>query len=225
MMHKETLPPTPEWLGGVIYTPADGLTTGLPLLVFLHGAGERGTQTEHLSRHGIPRLVERGKEYPAVVFCPQCPADCVWDNIPHRLKATIEHVVRTYAILPDRILLTGASMGGFGTWMTAMTYPNDFAAIAPISGGGMAWRVGNLATTPVFIAHGDADSLVPPDYSQMMYKACLEAHIPVLFQLYPGLGHNDAIEHAYEDPTIINWLLAQRRTDFSPVPEALSNYF
>ena len=101
--------------------------------MYLHGAGERGSNLSHLSRHAIPQIIDNGGEYPAVVLCPQCPADAVWNNIPAKIKNTIDITVGEYGIKPDRIVLTGSSMGGFGSVMMGMTYRNFFAGIAAVA--------------------------------------------------------------------------------------------
>ena len=131
-------------LNNIVYIPENGNASELPLLIYLHGAGERGNNLDHLSRHAIPRLIENGREYNAVVLCPQCPANAVWDNVVERLKNTIDSAVSEYGIKRDRIVLTGSSMGGFGAVMTGMTYRNCFAGIAAVSGGGMSWRSSNF---------------------------------------------------------------------------------
>ena len=197
-------------------------TEGLPLLIYLHGAGERGDCPEvldHIARHGIPRLITEGREIPAVVLCPQCPTAFVWDNIPDKVKALIDETAKAFSVAPDRILLTGSSMGGFGTWMLAMTYPTLFAAIAPISGGAMSWRASNLISTPVLAVHGKEDTLVPPAYSEMPVKALAAQGGDAELILLDGQGHNDGIDYAYRNERVIDWLLSHRRTDFTPVPE------
>ena len=197
----------------------------LPLLVYLHGAGERGTQFDHLYRHAIPRLLQQGRTFPAVILVPQCPAEVVWCNIVHRVKALIDTVAAEFAIRPDRICLTGSSMGGFGTWSMALTYPNFFSAIAPIAGGGMAWRAKRLTTTPVYAFHGTEDLTVVPAYSQMMCQAVTAAGGQARLVLLEGLGHTDGINYAYARTDVVDWLLQQRRTDFSFVPDACSQYY
>lgn len=197
----------------------------LPLIVYLHGAGERGKKIDHLYRHGIPKLLDEGLEIPAVVLAPQCPEWCVWDNIVDRVKGIIDSVVREYGIKQDRISLTGSSMGGFGTWMMGKTYPDFFAGIAPIAGGGMSWRAPNLVSTPVLAAHGRLDDTVPIVYSQLMVDSLKENGGNAELIVLEGLGHNDGIEYAYRNTHVIQWLLAQRRTDFTPVPEKFSIYF
>jgi predicted peptidase len=197
----------------------------LPLIVYLHGAGERGYESSHLFRHGIPKLIKEGMEIPAVVLCPQCPAWCVWDNVVDRVKAIIDLTASEFAIQKDRICITGSSMGGFGTWMMGATYSSFFAAIAPVAGGGMSWRAGNLRTTPVLATHGTADKSVPPIYSELMVNAVNASGGKAELVLLDGMGHNDGIDYAYRSTNLVSWLLAQRRTDFDRGPEYCSQYF
>ena len=203
-----------------VYAPED--TRALPLLVYLHGAGERGDtpdKIDHILRHGIPRLIAEGREIPAVVLCPQCPTNAVWDNIVFAVKALIDRVTAEHHISPDRILLTGSSMGGYGTFAMALAFPTLFAAIAPISGGNMSWRASNLRTTPVYAVHGERDTLVPPICSKQMTDAVNATGGDAILLLLPEHGHNDAIDYAYRHTEVIEWLLSKRRTDTTPVPE------
>lgn len=210
-----------------IYTP-DEEVGGLPLLVYLHGAGERGDtpdKLDHILRHGIPRLLSEGKEIPAVVLCPQCPTNAVWDNIVFEVKALIDQVAREYTSPADCILLTGSSMGGYGTFALALAHPTLFAAIAPISGGNMSWRASNLVSTPVYAVHGKEDTLVPPVCSELMVDAVNGAGGKAKLLLLDGMGHNDAIDYAYRHTEVIRWLLSQKRTDFSPIAEFCNECF
>lgn len=197
----------------------------LPLLIYLHGAGERGLEYDHLYRHGVPRLINEGREIPAVVLCPQCPADRVWDNVVTELKEIIDTVAEQFSIKPDRICLTGSSMGGFGSWMTALTFRNFFSAVAPVAGGGMAWRGEALKTTPVRAYHGDLDEPVPLVYSELMVNSVNEKGGSAELIVLKGFGHNDGIYHAYFETDLLDWLLSKRRTDFTPIPEPYSIYF
>lgn len=197
----------------------------LPLLVYLHGAGERGLAFDHLERHAIPRLLAEGRSYNAVILTPQCPTEVVWCNIVHEVKALIDKVAAQFSIRPDRICLTGGSMGGYGTWSLALTYPNFFSAIGPVAGGGMAWRAKRLVTTPVYAFHGTEDATVAPVYSQLMCDAVTAAGGEAPLVLLEGMGHNDGINYAYEKTDLVDWLLQQRRTDFTPVPDACSQYY
>ena len=140
----------------------------LPLVIFLHGAGERGLKYKHVFRHGIPKLLAQGKEFPAIILVPQCPEKYVWDNVVADVKKIIDSVVEEFSIKPDRISITGGSMGGYGTFMMGMTYTNFFSGIAPVAGGGMPWRVGNLRTTPIYAIHGEKDDTVYPACTELV---------------------------------------------------------
>ncbi len=197
----------------------------LPLLVYLHGAGERGRCAEHLYRHGIPRLLREGREYPAVVLCPQCPGPFIWNNMVKELKELIDRVAAEYGILRDRIVLTGSSMGGYGTWEMAMCYPEAFAAIAPVAGGGVVWRVSKLVGLPVLAYHGDADEVVPPLQSEVMVSSLLRSGGTAELTLLEGKGHNDGIYAAYADTDLVRRLLSYRKTEFGHVPEPCEHLF
>ena len=209
----------------VIYTPENTELSCLPLLIYLHGAGERGTVVEHLDRHAIPKLISQGREYNAIILCPQCPAQFVWDNIVADVKEIIDDTVKKYNVKPDRISITGSSMGGFGTWSMGLTYRNFFSAIGPIAGGGMSWRCANLIKTPIWAFHGKLDTAVPLEYSQRMVDSVLSHGGEAKLTVLEDMGHNDAINHVYEEGSIVDWLLSMRRTDFSYVPESLEDMF
>ena len=197
----------------------------LPLIVYLHGAGERGRCFEHVYRHALAQMLDEGAELEAVVLIPQCPAALVWDNVVTELKALIDRVAVDYGVRRDRICLTGSSMGGFGTWMMGMTYPDYFAAIAPVAGGGMTWRAPKLRTTPVFAYHGAADTVVIPEYSRIMAVAVNAAGGRADLALLRDKGHNDGIDYAYAHTDLLEKLLRARRTDFRPVPEICEEMF
>ena len=114
-----------------------------PLMLFLHGAGERGSDVERVKKHGPPRLVARRKAFPFVVVSPQCPEGERWK--PDTLTALLDDVVSRYRIDEDRVYVTGLSLGGFGTWALAGEDPGRFAAIAPICGGGIRGSARSIA--------------------------------------------------------------------------------
>lgn len=185
-----------------------------PLLVFLHGAGERGDDLELLKKHGPPKLIAAGKNFEAVVICPQVPQKSIWNA--HGVKALIDEVVRTRRIDAGRIYLTGISMGGFGTWDTALAYPDTFAAIAPICGGAgvgfvMAERLKDL---PCWIFHGDKDGAVSVDFALKIHGALKKAGSQARLTIYPGVGH-DSWTQTYDNPEFWSWLFAQER---APAP-------
>jgi predicted peptidase len=140
-----------------------------PLLLFLHGAGERGHNLDLVKAHGPPKLIAEGKSFPFIVASPQCPEDNWWDA--DELMHLIENLEKNYRVDPDRIYLTGLSMGGYGTWDLATKYPGKFAAIAPICGGGKAWLAARrLKQLPIWVFHGAKDKAVPFAESKEMVE-------------------------------------------------------
>lgn len=207
----------------IVYSPDN--CEGLPMIVYLHGAGERGTVLEHLYRHGIAKLMNNGLELPAVVVCPQCPTWAVWDNVVDDVKGIIDTVAEEYSVDMSRITLTGSSMGGYGTFMMGLTYSNFFAGIAPVAGGGMSWRAGRLRKTPVLAVHGVKDGAVPFVCSQLMVDNLKNAGGNVELIALKNFDHNDGIDFAYRNTKLISWLLAQKRTDFEYVPDICEDCF
>jgi len=183
-----------------------------PLLVFLHGAGERGDDLELLKKHGPPKLIAAGKKFEAIVVCPQVPLKSIWNE--HGVKGLVDEIIKTHRVDTSRLYLTGISMGGFGTWNTALAYPDTFAAIAPICGGAgvgfvMAERIKDL---PCWIFHGDADKAVPVDFSIKMHDALKKAGSSAKLTIYPGVGH-DSWTQTYDNPELWEWMFAQKRAD------------
>ena len=122
----------------LLHLPKDYNSTGkpFPMIVFLHGAGERGDNLDQVKAWGIANIVEHDSNFPFIVVSPQCPADLWWLLKIQELKGFIDEMKTKYNVDKSRVYLTGLSMGGFATWALAAQYPNDFAAIAPVCGGG-----------------------------------------------------------------------------------------
>lgn len=181
-----------------------------PLVVFLHGSGERGADLELLKKHGPPKLLAAGQKFPAVVVSLQCEPKQIWN--PHGVKAVTDHIMKKERIDPKRVYLTGISMGGFGTWETAMEYPDTYAAILPICGGaGVRWVMAErIAKLPCWIFHGDKDAAVPVEFSQKIYGALKKLNAPVQLTIYPGVGH-DSWTQTYDNPDVWKWLFEQKR--------------
>ncbi len=196
----------------LLYLPTD-YNTGAkwPMVVFLHGAGERGEDLEKLRRVGLPHIVETGtrRHWGFVLLSPQCPKDSYWQ--PEQIVDLIEHVSSRLSIDRDRIYLTGYSMGGYGTWATACFDPDRFAAIAPISGGGDVEQAERLKAVPVWVFHGQKDNVVPIDEDRAMVEALRKCGGKVEFTVYPNAGHS-VCETTYRDDRLFDWLLAQRTT-------------
>lgn len=179
-----------------------------PLLLFLHGAGERGSDLELVKTHGPPKIVESQPDFPFIVVSPQCPKDEWWE--PFALLALLDDVSRKYKVDPDRVSVTGLSMGGFGTWALAARAPNRFAAIVPICGGGERFQARRLRDIPVWVFHGAKDEGVPLDRSEEMVEAVRRAGGDARFTVYPNAAH-DSWTETYNNPELYEWLLKQKR--------------
>jgi predicted peptidase len=198
----------------LLYLPKDyAEKESWPLLLFLHGAGERGNDLDRVKVHGPPKLIAAGKEFPFIVVSPQCPNNQWWQ--PHELASLLDEIVEKYAVDPDRIYVTGLSMGGFGTWSLAGFSPERFAALVPICGGGDPFIARRFGRTPVWVFHGAKDSVVPLAASEKMVEAVKASNGNVKFTVYPEAGH-DSWTAAYDDPELYTWLLEQKRTPRRP---------
>ncbi|MCP4169145.1 MAG: prolyl oligopeptidase family serine peptidase [Fuerstiella sp.] len=179
-----------------------------PLVLFLHGAGERGDELKLVKKHGPPKLIDNGKAFPFIVVSPQCPKDVWWE--PIELTALLDEIIKNNNIDEDRIYVTGLSMGGFGTWRLAAHSPDRFAAIAPICGGGEPYWARRFPHLPTWAFHGAKDRVVPLERSQEMIDAVKKnGGLPKL-TVYPEAGH-DSWTETYNNPQLYEWLLAQKR--------------
>ena len=194
----------------LIYLPKDYADKDTwPLMLFLHGAGERGDDLNRVKVHGPPKLIAAGKEFPMIVVSPQCPSDHWWR--PNELNALLDEIVEKYKVDQDRIYVTGLSMGGFGTWSLAAYAPERFAALVPICGGGEVISARRISHLPVWAFHGAKDSVVPLSASETMVDALRKAKSNVKFPIYPEADH-DSWTETYDNPELYTWLLQQKRT-------------
>lgn len=175
-----------------------------PLMVFLHGAGERGANLKLVKKYGPPMIVENAPDFPFVLVSPQCPAGQHWD--PRRLMALVDDVVARYRINRRCIVLTGASLGAFGAWATAAAYPGRFAALVPVCGWGNPSWAPRLCDVPVWVFHGEEDRVVPISGSLEMLDALLSTGGDARFTSFPGIGH-DAWTETYASAELYAWLL------------------
>jgi predicted peptidase len=180
-----------------------------PLLVFLHGAGQRGECLQDVSACGPPNLVAHGRNLPLVIVSPQCPRNRHWE--PQRLAALVEQLTNEFRIDEDRVYLTGYSMGGFGTWATAIEAPQRFAAIAPVCGGGNPREAANLSGMSIWAFHGADDDVVPLNSTREMVDAVTSAGGHPRFTIYPNEDHG-ICSKVYQSPEFFSWLLSQRRS-------------
>ena len=199
-----------------------------PLVVFLHGAGERGSDNEKQLVHGVPEFASEPNrhKYPCFLIAPQCPDDMKWSDVdwgasthrqpkepsePGRLVLElIGALQKQYSIDAQRIYLTGLSMGGYGTWDLIVRRPDLFAAAVPICGGGDETEAPRIAKMPIWVFHGAADGVVNPARSRHMVEALWQAGGKPGYTEYPDRGHDSWVP-AYRDPEMMKWLFAQRR--------------
>ena len=186
-----------------------------PLVLFLHGAGERGTDVQKVAVHGPPKLVKQGRDFPFILASPQCPEGQVWDA--DALIGLVDTLQEQLRVDPKRTYATGLSMGGYGTWSLALKYPDRFAAVAPICGGGETIRAllpakhQALKSLGVWTFHGGKDTVVLPAESERMMDAFKRAGVSDLkLTLYPDAGH-DSWTEAYNTPALYDWLLQHSR--------------
>jgi predicted peptidase len=188
-----------------------------PLMLFLHGMGERGSDLAKVKVHGPPKVAEKMTNFPFILISPQCPDGSWWDN--ESLLALLDEVQEKYRVDTNRVYLTGLSMGGFGTWNLALTYPERFAAVVPICGGGSpvpiygfdAKRKETLKSLPFWAFHGDKDPAVPLSESERMVNALKKYGVKdVNLTVYPGVGH-DSWTQTYSDPKLYEWFLSHRK--------------
>lgn len=179
-----------------------------PLILFLHGAGERGNNLQNVKKHGPPMIAEADANFPFILISPQCPEGKWWDA--KLLEQLLTDVAKNYRVEENCIYLTGLSMGGFGTWQLACAYPEKFAAIAPICGGGDPTKVKAIVNIPTWVFHGEDDPVVPIKQSEAMVTALKAAGGKVTFTRYPHVGH-DSWTKAYEGKELFDWFLTHKK--------------
>lgn len=199
-----------------------------PLVLFLHGAGERGADNEKQLVHGIPQFAskENREKYPCFLVSPQCPDNSKWVDVdwsadshqspkemtePLRLTMLlVESMLKEFSVDPKRIYVTGLSMGGYGTWELIGLRPELFAAAVPICGGGdegIAEKIGHI---PIWAFHGAKDAAVKVSRSRNMIAALEKVGAKPRYTEYPDVAHN-SWNRAYEDPELFKWLFTQKR--------------
>ena len=181
-----------------------------PLMLFLHGAGERGDDLNKVKVHGPPKIVEKKKDFPFIVVSPQCPAGVWWNDQLDVLINLLDEIVAKYDVDTERIYLTGLSMGGYGTWALASKHPDRFAAAAPICGGGMRIMAYGLKDVPIWAFHGAKDQVVPVEESKEMVAAVKVRGGNAKLTVYPEANH-DSWTETYNNPELYDWFLKHRK--------------
>lgn len=196
-----------------------------PLVVFLHGAGERGTDNETPLVHGVVEFVKNQDRHPCFLIAPQCPSGKRWVEVdwssPSHLMPTepsapmqslialIEHLEKTLPIDSRRIYLTGLSMGGYGVWDLMARQPGRYAAAVPVCGGADETKAAELARTPVWAFHGAKDGVVVPQRSRNAIEAVKKAGGIAKYEEYPDVGH-DSWNRAYANRDMHDWLFERK---------------
>ncbi|WP_309119278.1 prolyl oligopeptidase family serine peptidase [Paenibacillus sp.] len=178
-----------------------------PLVLFLHGAGERGDDIQKVKVHGIPKIADNDPSLPFIAVSPQCAEDSFWNAEKDALLALLDEITTSFNVDEKRVYLTGLSMGGYGTWDLASSHPEKFAAIVPICGGGNPNRVQALVNTPVWAFHGAKDNVVRLEESENMVNALQACGGNVKLTVYPEAGH-DSWTETYANPELYSWLLS-----------------
>ncbi len=204
-----------------------------PVILFLHGGGERGTDGERQTQVGLGPVVRaQADTFPALVIFPQAPPDSLWHGPPARAAlAALEAAMAEHGADPDRVYLTGISMGGYGSFELALAQPERFAALVSVCGGlrppperphlvvtsipatepdPYAYAAARLAMLPIWLFHGEKDDIVPPSESRLLAASFEKAGAPVRYTEYPGVNHG-SWDRAYAEPGLWEWLWAQRR--------------
>lgn len=178
-----------------------------PVLIFLHGSGERGSDIERVAIHGPPRLIKEGKDLPFIVISPQLPSEKMWET--SYLDATLDNALKGLKADKSRIYLTGLSLGGMGTWGWAAAHPEKFAAIAPVCGMSNPMDATKFLKLPVWAFHGAKDDVVPPKGSSFMVDMINDLGGNAKITLYPEANH-DSWTATYNNPALYEWFLAQK---------------
>jgi predicted peptidase len=182
-----------------------------PLIIFLHGRGEWGSDVEKVKKNGIPKLIENEKDFPFVVISPQCPENEFWPFMEIRLL--LNQIIKHYRIDTRRIYLTGISWGGAGTWELGIQTPNTFAAIAPVAGWVNPQRVSVLKNIPIWIFHGEKDTIVPPNQDIDSAQVLKGINANVKITIFSNCDH-DIWDQTYNNQELYDWFLEHENNQF-----------
>lgn len=189
---------------------------GYPLILFLHGSGERGFDLNMVKKNGLPSFLDNRPDFPFIVVSPQCPPGRNWDS--WTLLVLLNKVQRELPVDWRRIYVTGLSMGGYATWDLLKTNPYKFAAAAPVCGGGDLETVCNLRHTPIWAFHGADDEVVPVEESQSMITKLQDFDSDVKLTVYPDTGH-DSWTQTYNNPQLYEWFMQHKLADNQDLPQ------
>ena len=195
-----------------IYLPDDYKLKNYPLVLFLHGAGERGSDLSYVENHGIPKLVKNGRKFPFIILAPQCPSQHWWsDPLPlDFLLLLVSEIVKKYQINEHHVFCTGLSMGGYGTLALSIKNPELFSAIVPVCGGvdiKNYFELNSLKNLPIWLIHGDKDDVIPLSNSKNIYEVLKPVNKNIKLTVYEDIGHN-SWDRAYNNSQLYEWILS-----------------
>ncbi|RIJ34466.1 carboxylesterase family protein [Pontibacter oryzae] len=218
----------------ILYPKGFNPSKKYPLVLVLHGAGERGNNNEAQLVYGAKRFLEEQEQFPAIVVFPQCPKDSYWSNVDivkdetgerifnfqdsgkpteamQSLLGLLKQLRKSGYVDKDRVYLGGLSMGGMGTFELLRRKPSTFAAAFPICGGGAPESAKKYAKkVDLWIFHGEVDSVVPVEHSKAMAKSLEEAGSDVKLTVYPGVNHN-SWDYAFKEPELLSWIFSHKK--------------
>lgn len=182
-----------------------------PLMIYLHGGSQKGNDLNKLKAYGPPQLIDQGKKFDFIVASPQCPDGRYWST-ENWFDSLYAELLAGYRVDTNRVYLTGISMGGYGTYITAMDHPGKFAALLALCGGcndSDTSRICNLRNVPIWASHGTADDIVSINETKRIVNRLEQCNGKIKFTPLENEGHG--IQFIYEQQDIYDWMLAQRR--------------
>jgi len=210
-MNKTFITKTQQQLNTIVHLPKDyDKTKQYPLMLFLHGSGERGNSVEDLDRIKNNWPLSYSSAFKGIILAPQCPVGSYWPMLINNLDDLLNQAISDYAVDEKRIYLTGLSMGGYGAWYMGFAYPNRFAAIVPICGGGIPSSAEVLSPIPIWAFHGRKDDVVPVDETVSLANKIKALNGNIKVTLYDDIGH-DAWVKAYQNEALYAWLNNQKK--------------
>ncbi len=198
-----------EKMNYLLYTPPQQKAS-YPLMVFLHGGGEGGDDIELVKKHGPPKLIAQGRDFPFYMFAPQNPyKKGLWDD--QLVDKMVDKLVDSLNIDTTRIYLVGMSRGGYGVWQMAINHPDKYAAMISVCAATIPMvYVTWISPMPVWLFHGEKDELVPVEQTVEAYKKMKPTNPNVKLTLYPEAKHNSWIA-TFENEAVYQWLLSQSK--------------
>ncbi|MBN2890346.1 MAG: prolyl oligopeptidase family serine peptidase [Bacteroidales bacterium] len=175
-----------------------------PLILFLHGAPQRGSNIEVLKDEALPKELENGLNIPFIVVAPHCPIGESWD--PQKLYDFYNEMLKLYRIDKNRVYITGFSMGGFGLLKFVRDYPGLFAAAAPVCSGGSKYFAETIASVPMWFFHGQEDKVIDIENTRELVEELKKFGADIDFTIYPDLAH-DVWTPTYKKPELYDWFL------------------